>query len=671
MSILDGRKNNFLHVVAGIFKKVGAFLAILYYFSAQAIAGCGAIDITQFPSGTYKFVDGGYKGFVAKGSQDMANCYAASLTQNGMVGIGMLDALSKGVTTSTIDKFRGLPQRGNSLLVAHRGGPDWANGIPDNSVEAFRQSINRGVSSVEVDVQMDSGRNLIAYHDASFADMVKPDANYNLQNDVNRAISASEWISTTEDNTLDDWKLRLLSRVIPNAFSLDGIRDNMTYLRLQSGATISPTAKVSSLDNILNSIQDASKTKFNSKAAVNIFIDAAKSKDITIATINKLRRYQLIARDKIYNNTKYLAPSISSIAIQFKIKDFPLGVVDLKNALCASAENKIRYIKTVVVVRSLYANLGVQRTYKESTITSYEDNMRKNIYRQTSTFKYFDSYSPMKTGTISVNQYPIQLWGDAASRTCYIDSDFIGSGIALVPVVEEVLPYGVSINSSNMPRNIKSASEAVSGINDYLYAFKKDFIIDIIEFSYTPMDKFSYYPSVSPGDPVPTDINSTAVYKEFADKVLNTGSGKKFIYQTFNRFFDITVAGAIDSTYNGQYLCSSQIINTDFAYYGYLCNTQAAASTDEQKFEYRSKPGFYSGICNNVAGSPFTAIPFGLTTTDNPLLEIYLNDTNFFANVDQVSDFCTVRNADNRMSDYTTRYKSFVGNPSFRLSGGI
>ena len=72
-----------------------------------------------------------------------------------------------------------------------------------------------------------------------------------------------------------------------------------------------------------------------------------------------------------------------------------------------------------------------------------------------------------------------------------------------------------------------------------------------------------------------------------------------------------------------------------------------------------------------VLGTQFRALPFGLTTTDNLMLETYLQGMDFQNNRQLLADFCSTTNDGNRMSDYTTRYKSFVGNPSFRLSGGI
>ena len=53
------------------------------------------------------------------------------------------------------------------------------------------------------------------------------------------------------------------------------------------------------------------------------------------------------------------------------------------------------------------------------------------------------------------------------------------------------------------------------------------------------------------------------------------------------------------------------------------------------------------------------------------MLETYLQGMDFQNNRQLLADFCSTTNDGNRMSDYTTRYKSFVGNPSFRLSGGI
>ena len=146
----------------------------------------------------------------------------------------------------------------------------------------------------------------------------------------------------------------------------------------------------------------------------------------------------------------------------------------------------------------------------------------------------------------------------------------------------------------------------------------------------------------------------------------------RYIYQTFNRFFDINLVNSSDSRYNGQYLCSAQI-PTGGDSYVYLCRTQSMGSMDERKFEYRAKPGFYTGACNPYTLTPFQSLPFGLTTTDNPLLDTYLNSSDFFGSGNMVlfSDLCSIYDTGKRMSNYTIRYRSFVGNPSFRLSGGI
>jgi len=237
-------------------------------------------------------------------------------------------------------------------------------------------------------------------------------------------------------------------------------------------------------------------------------------------------------------------------------------------------------------------------------------------------------------------------------------------------VLEATLPYQVGVKADGTTRPIGYATDAVEGIRDYLEPFKKDFKLNIIEFSYVPSDYFSYFSSVDQATLINTNINLLSVYKEFSDKVLDSDYGKKYIFQTFNRYFDINLTASSDAKYNGQYLCSSQIVDGSTSYV-YLCNTQVAASVDEQNFEYRAKPGFYTGICNNFPGSGFTNQVFGLITTDNLLLEIYLNNDGFSNNLSQVGDFCFYDNQGNRMSNYTTRYKSFVGNPSFRLSGGI
>jgi glycerophosphoryl diester phosphodiesterase len=90
------------------------------------------------------------------------------------MGKELLATLYAGKTTTAIDQLRGRSPA-YKLLRRTSGGPDWAHGIPDNSVEAFKQSIGNGISSVEVDLQMDSKRNLLAFHDTSFADMVRSD----------------------------------------------------------------------------------------------------------------------------------------------------------------------------------------------------------------------------------------------------------------------------------------------------------------------------------------------------------------------------------------------------------------------------------------------------------------------------------------------------------------
>jgi hypothetical protein len=54
---------------------------------------------------------------------------------------------------------------------------------------------------------------------------------------------------------------------------------------------------------------------------------------------------------------------------------------------------------------------------------------------------------------------PLKLWGDAASGTCS-NSHFMNSGIALVPVVEQDLPYKVSRDSTGNARNMTDIVEA-------------------------------------------------------------------------------------------------------------------------------------------------------------------------------------------------------------------
>jgi len=418
--------------------------------SAEAVAGCGFVDARIFlTSPTYKFIDGGYTGFSTLAGKTIADCYASVLQEKGLLGKELLSTLNANNSTAEIDKLRGLAPA-TKLLVAHRGGPDWANGIPDNSVAAFQQSIKRGVSSVEVDLQMDKKRNLIAFHDASFAGMVRSD-DLALAVASTKAIKDYEWI-TTSDNTrkFDESKLLKLRRVIPNSFSEYVVDENSSpILKVSEAASLADSSVVvSSLNKVLSEIQKASTSQFNSRTAVNIFLDAAKSKDITIATINRLRKSYLIAQDTMFNDidSSLAVPDIKSIAVQFRINHFPGGADDLALVLCSSNENKIIYKKSVVKVRVKIYHPRNWLIYRDETRISYSDSTDNfsNSYGHSTTYGAFyrgDYLLPL--GQIYNNGNPsLQLWGDAASGTCNTNH-LLSSGIALVPVIEETLPYSV------------------------------------------------------------------------------------------------------------------------------------------------------------------------------------------------------------------------------------
>lgn len=521
---------------------------------------------------------------------------------------------------------------------------------------------------------MDSKRNLIAYHDVSFAGTVYTD-DLALSTTSNQAIESYEWITRSgSTRKLDDSKLLKLRRVIPNSFTFEKSVDNITYLKISKGASLADSSVVvSSFHKVISEIQAVSASQFGNKTAVNIFLDAAKTRDITIAAINRLRRSQLIADGKIYNdiNDAHSVPSIGSIAVQFRINHFPNGAEDLAQALCSSSENDITYKKSVVKIRNQVYHPRNWLRYKDETRISYSDSTDNfsNSYGSSITYSatYGSAYT-LRTGVIYNNGNPaVRLWGDAASGTCNT-SHIENSGIAVVPVVEEILPFKVNLDGSGDPTYPNAPIDFAKGIMNFLNPFKKYFKMNIIEFSYTPLDKVSYYSSDAK-QVVNTDVNSLETYFQMASKATDSVfQNQKYIYQTFNRFFDLNF---IKSTagYDGMYLCSAQAVAVNS--YAYLCNTQSAGSLDEQKFEYRAKPGFYTGVCNMVLGTQFRALPFGLTTTDNLMLETYLQGMDFQNNRQLLADFCSTTNDGNRMSDYTTRYKSFVGNPSFRLSGGI
>ena len=679
MSILEGRKNNFLHVVAGISKAVGFILAMWYILSAEAVAGCGFVDARIFlTSPTYKFIDGGYTGFSTLAGKTIADCYASILQEKGLLGKELLSTLNAGNSSTEINALRGLAPA-TKLFVAHRGGPDWANGIPDNSVAAFQQSIRRGVSSVEVDLQIDKNRNLVAFHDTSFAGMVRSD-DATLAAPINQAIQDQEWITKSSYTRIfDESKLLKLNRVIPDSFTEYGLDENSSpILKVSEAASLATSSiVVSSLNKVLKEIQNASISQFTTKTAVNIFLDAAKSREITIAAINRLRRYQKTAQGTMFNDIGDVraVPEIKSIAVQFRINHFPGGADDLAKALCESDENKIIYRKSVVKVRvRVYDRQWTH--YKDETRISYSDSTDNfsNSYGHSTTYgaNYWSDYS-LPLGQIYNNGNPsLQLWGDAASRTCNTNH-LLNSGIALVPVVEEVLPFKVTLDANGNSKVPNNEADFARAIMDFLKPFKTYFKMNIIEFSYTPLDQVSYYPAYYPAggqDPVKTRFMSKVVYDLMAKGATDSDfSNQPYIYQTFNRFFDINFVQSKFLEYNGPYLCSAQTVG-DGAY-AYLCKKQTMGSTDEQKFEYRAKPGFYTGACNTVIGTKFQALPFGLTTTDNPMIETYLNGIDFLMNQSLLADFCSTTNENNRMSDYTTRYRSFVGNPSFRLSGGI
>lgn len=655
------------------------FFAVLigsmFFVSDIVFAGCGFVDIAaiSLQSATNRFIAGGYDGFLDQAGKTTADCYANRLKENGLLGANLLSTLSSNQTTDTINNTRG-PNPKNELLVAHRGGPDWANQIPDNSIDAFKKSIANGISSVEVDLQMDSKRNLIAYHDVSFAGMVHTD---DLALDVasKKAIQSYEWI-TRSDSTrkLDESKLLKLRRVIPNSFTFHNTVNDTTYLTI-SPAAIEPTSQinVSSFHTVISEIQAASNSVFGRHTAVNIFLDAAKSRDITIATINRLRRSRLINSGKIYNDidSALAVPKVESIAVQFKINDFPGGADDMAQALCSSPENAITYKKSVISSREEIGRSRQYTVYQNTTTYSYTDSTDNfsSAYGQSQVVSKSYLGQNLKTGVFYNNgNPPVRLWGDAASGTCST-SHIENSGIALVPVVEKTVPYKATFDGNGAPTYPSTASGFAKSIAYFLGAFKKYFIMNIIEFSYTPLDMASYT-SADPKQPINTSVRFRDIYFEMAATAIDSVfSNQKYIYQTFNRFYDINFINSKDIKYNGLYLCSAQVDVGDT--YAYRCNTLPSGSLDEQGFEYRAKPGFYSGACNPELRALFLADSFGLTTTDNPLLEIYLGGIDFKPDTSQFNDLCTRDNQDGRMSNYTTRYRSFVGNPSFRLSLGI
>lgn len=646
-------------------------LGSLCLVSDIVFAGCGFVDIAAISlvSPTNRFLDGGYNGFSDQSGKTVGDCYADKVRQNGLLGVNLLSTLSSDQTTDTINNTRGSNPI-NKLLVAHRGGPDWANGIPDNSIEAFKKSIQSGVSSVEVDLQMDSKRNLIAYHDVSFAGTVRTD-DQALSAAINQAIQSNEWITRTNDQKLDDSKLLKLRRIIPNSFTFDKTENGINYLTISSAATEpNPQVNVSSFHKVISEIQAASQSKFGNRTAVNIFLDAAKSRDITIAAINRLRRSQLIAGGKIYNDIDgaLSVPATEAIAVQYKINDFPGGADEMAQALCDSPENKITYKKLVVKTRTILFEFDILHRYYEETRTTYFDSNNSRPYGSSVTYRSFSSPWSYKTGEIfRQDGPPVRLWGDAASGTCYT-RDIQNSGIALVPVVEKTVPYKATLDSYGNPAP-NTVSDYARSIMNFLIPFKKYFKMNIIEFSYTPLDTTSY-PTGDPNQLINTGVNSQDIYREMTSKQFDSVfPNQKYIYQTFNRFFDINFFQSSDAKYDGLYLCAAQA-NGDGSY-AYRCNTQAADSLDERGFEYRAKPGFYTGVCSQTLASTFFADSFGLTTTDNPLLEIYLNGSDIKYGSWQYRDLCSRDNQGGRMSNYTTRYKSFVGNPSFRLRGGI
>lgn len=683
MSILNFMKNGLRKMCAEVKTATGFFFGVLYFFSVNASAGCGYVDIANFSmaSATNRFLDGGYAGFWAQAGKNVADCYANKLNENGKLGTGLLYNLNLGNSTDAINKLRGL-KPDTKLLVAHRGGPDWANGIPDNSVSAFQRSIASGISSVEVDLQMDSKRNLIAYHDASFSGTVST-SNLALQEASKKGIQDYEWITRSKyTRKLDDSKLLQLRRIIPNSFINYELGNNTNpILKISPAAsTADSSIVVSSFQRVLDEIQSKSLQIFGSRTAVNIFVDAAKSREITIAAISHLRRLQLIAGDKMYNdvNSTGAAPQTESVAVQFRVNHFPGGADDLVGALCASDENKIIYKKLVTKLREKVYHPKNWPRYRDYTYTSYTDSTDNFASPYGSSVIQSGIYSSnfeLPVGMIYNNGNPsLRLWGDAASGTCVPDQ-VLNSGIALVPVIEENLPNKISVNYDGSSRVLTAPADYGIGVMDFLKPFKRYFKMNIIEFSYTPSDMIGYFSADGKQLIKSPNIKSRDVFytiaKDATDSTFSTEYYKlNYIYQTFNRYFDINLVDSTDRKYNGPYLCSAQIPPGSTTY-EYLCNNMVPGSLEEGVFEYRAKPGFYTGVCNMSIYTTFRADWFGLSTTDNPLLEIYLNGPDFQANASQFGDFCSTSDEGGRMLNYTTRYKSFVGNPSFRLSGGI
>jgi len=93
-------------------------------------------------------------------------------------------------------------------VYAHRGGREWA---PENTMSAFRKSLEAGVDGIELDVQRCSTGELVVFHDHDLdrttngAGLIK-DCSF----DELRRLSAGKWF----DKEFQDEKIPLLSEVL-------------------------------------------------------------------------------------------------------------------------------------------------------------------------------------------------------------------------------------------------------------------------------------------------------------------------------------------------------------------------------------------------------------------------------------------------------------------------
>lgn len=93
-------------------------------------------------------------------------------------------------------------------LIAHRGGRKWA---PENTLAAFRASLEFGVDGIELDVQRCASGELIVFHDENLertTDGVGPVKDKSL--DELRRLSAGSWF----DKRFTDERVPLLSEVL-------------------------------------------------------------------------------------------------------------------------------------------------------------------------------------------------------------------------------------------------------------------------------------------------------------------------------------------------------------------------------------------------------------------------------------------------------------------------